>query len=56
MNALIQSGTDPGLVTGAQVNAQFWYRDNADAFGIGLSNALGFSIEPWKPLSVERAA
>ena len=27
MNALIQAGTDPGLVAGAVVNGQYWYRD-----------------------------
>ena len=42
----LQSGIDPGLVAGAQVYAQFWYRDPAAASASGLSNALYFSIAP----------
>ena len=45
-NALIQSGTDPLLIAGAAVHAQFWSRDPADAFGVGLTDAIAFEIEP----------
>jgi hypothetical protein len=43
-NARIQSGIDPTLIAGAQVNAQYWYRDSGDPTGSGLSNALEFTI------------
>ena len=43
-NALIQSGTNPALVNGVQVNVQFWYRDPGDVFGTGLTDALEFVI------------
>lgn len=43
-NALIQSGNNPALVHGAQVNAQFWYRDPGDPFGTGLTDAIQFVI------------
>ncbi len=45
-NALIQGGSDPSLIAGAQVNAQFWFRDPPASFGSGLSNALEFVIQP----------
>ena len=45
-NAVIQSGSDPGLVAGACVYAQFWSRDPADPSGSNLSDALAFRIEP----------
>jgi hypothetical protein len=45
-NAQIQGGGDPGLVPGAQVYAQFWYRDPAAPSPAGLSNALFFSVGP----------
>ncbi len=47
-NALIQSGTDPGLVLAAQVFAQYWFRDPGDlsGFGTGLTDALEFEICP----------
>jgi hypothetical protein len=46
--ALILSGTNPNLVAGAQVYAQFWARDPADptGFGTSLSNGLSFEICP----------
>lgn len=44
MNARIQSGVDPQLVTGATVYCQFWYRDPSDPWGTGLSDALEFAI------------
>jgi choice-of-anchor B domain-containing protein len=44
--ARITGGADPSLVAGAQVNAQFWYRDSAASFGSGLSDALEFTILP----------
>ncbi|MCE9592840.1 MAG: hypothetical protein K8S98_01495 [Planctomycetes bacterium] len=45
-NALIASGQNPALVAGAQVWAQFWFRDPGDAFGTGLSDAVSFHICP----------
>jgi hypothetical protein len=45
-NAYIQSGLDPALVVGAQVNGQFYFRDPADPFGAGLSNAFELAICP----------
>ncbi|MBL8802349.1 MAG: hypothetical protein JNN27_10155 [Planctomycetes bacterium] len=44
MNARIQLGTDPNLVVGASVCCQYWTRDPADSFGIGLTDALSFVI------------
>jgi hypothetical protein len=44
MNARIQLGTDPNLVVGATVCCQYWTRDPADSFGIGLTDALSFVI------------
>lgn len=45
-NALIGSLTDPTLVAGAIVRAQYWYRDPAASFGSGLSDAAVFTICP----------
>jgi FG-GAP repeat len=45
-NAWIQGGFDPALTPGAVVYAQFWYRDPQDPNGIGLSDALRFTICP----------
>lgn len=44
MNARIQLGTDPNLVVGASVCCQYWTRDPADSFGVGLTDALSFVI------------
>ena len=46
MNALIQSGADPFLTLGQQVNAQFWSRDPAigDGTGTGLTDAVQFVV------------
>lgn len=46
MQARIQGGSDPLLATGVKVDAQYWYRDPADPFTSGLSNALEFVIAP----------
>ncbi len=45
-SAYVLSGTDPVLVAGQQVNAQFWGRDPADpnGFGSSLSNAVQFVL------------
>ncbi|MCK6447960.1 MAG: hypothetical protein L6Q99_16325 [Planctomycetes bacterium] len=43
-NALIQGGSDPSLVVGATIFAQYWGRDPQDAFTTSLSNALRFTI------------
>lgn len=46
-NALIQSGTNPLLVPGAQLQAQFYYRDlPSGGTTTGLSDALRFTIQP----------
>jgi outer membrane protein assembly factor BamB len=45
-DARIAAGTDPLLVTGATVHAQYWVRDPGDAFGTGLSDAIQFVIQP----------
>jgi len=48
MNALIQSGMDPLLVVGQQINAQYWSRDplHPDGTGVALSNGIEFVIAP----------
>ncbi len=46
-NATIQSGNDPLLTTGQQVNAQWFYRDpGVDSFNDGLSDGIEFFINP----------
>lgn len=40
----IQSGVDPSLTKGARVHTQVWFRDPADPFGVGLTDALSFVI------------
>ncbi len=42
----IQSGLDPTLVAGASIFAQYWQRDTASPFGVGLSDGLSFHIAP----------
>jgi hypothetical protein len=42
----VHSGVDPRLVPGAQVNAQYWFRDPLDPFGSGLTEAAAFLICP----------
>lgn len=44
-NNYIVNGYDPNLVVGATVYAQYWYRDGADAYGTGLTNAVQFGID-----------
>ena len=44
MNALIRSGFDPQLVSGATVYCQYWYRDPADLWNTGLTDGLEFTI------------
>ncbi|HTF88340.1 MAG TPA: metallophosphoesterase family protein [Planctomycetota bacterium] len=43
-NARIQSGIDPALQTGVTVDSEYWYRDPSASFGVGLSDALQFTI------------
>ncbi len=45
-NARIQAGNDPLLVAGATVFAQYWMRDPTATFTTGLSDAVGFTIQP----------
>jgi hypothetical protein len=45
-NAHIQSGADTNLVPGAQVCAQYWYRDPPSPSPAGLSDAIYFTIGP----------
>lgn len=44
MNARIQSGIDSGLVVGASVYCQYWTRDPADPFTLGLTDGVSFVI------------
>jgi hypothetical protein len=46
MNAHAQQGDDPLLVPGAEVGAQYWYRDSNDPSGSGLSDAVSFVLAP----------
>lgn len=43
-NALVRSGSDPALASGASVHCQYWYRDPQDPFNTGLSDALQFTL------------
>ncbi|MBM3990031.1 MAG: hypothetical protein FJ298_03380 [Planctomycetes bacterium] len=45
-NAYIRSGVDTRLVAGLGCAAQFWMRDPASTPTTGLSNAVGFVINP----------
>ncbi len=47
-NLRIQSGIDPGLVSGATVSARWYYRDAQDptGYGTGFTNAIRFVICP----------
>ena len=45
-NAYIRSGDDAGLFAGRTVAAQYYYRDPADPFGLGLSDGVYFTICP----------
>jgi hypothetical protein len=45
-NSWMASGFDPGLTPGVQIFAQYWYRDPADPFTVGLTDALTFLIGP----------
>jgi hypothetical protein len=45
-NAFIRSGSDPALVQGTFVYAQYWYRDVDLSDGSGLTDALQFLIGP----------
>ena len=45
-NARIQSAVDPALVVGAVVDAQYYYRDPANAQTVGLANGIEFLICP----------
>jgi hypothetical protein len=44
MNAVIRTGNDAQLVSGATVYCQYWYRDPADPWNTGLTDALEFQI------------
>jgi hypothetical protein len=44
-NAWISAGSDPALVAGSAVNAQFWFRDAANPIaGTGLSAGVAFTM------------
>jgi hypothetical protein len=45
-NPQIQTSGDPILTVGATINAQYYYRDPADAQTVGLSNGVQFQICP----------
>ena len=40
------SGADPVLGPGTKVHGQFWFRDPGDALGVGLTNAVTFTLCP----------
>lgn len=42
----IQSGVDPTLTPGTRVHAQWFYRDPADPYGWGMTNAGWFVVQP----------
>lgn len=42
--ALINGGSDPTLIPGASVYAQYWARDPQDTFTTSLTDAVGFTI------------
>lgn len=46
VNAWLQGGNDPFAGPGSRVDGQFWFRDPGDPAGIGLSNAVGFYVNP----------
>lgn len=46
MNAFIQSGADALMIPGQFACAQYYYRDPADPFTTGLTNAVSFTICP----------
>lgn len=43
-NARVQSGIDPALQPGVEVWAQYYTRDPASSFGVGLTDAVVFTI------------
>ena len=47
-NAYAQSGSNPTLVAGQVIRAQFWYRDPSDpaGFAAATSNAIAFPLGP----------
>lgn len=45
-NAYLASGTDPALVGGAKVWAQYWSRDPASPSGTNLTDAIEFVLWP----------
>jgi hypothetical protein len=45
-NAWIQLGKDRALVPGVMVNGEYWSRDAASSFNVGLSDAIEFFILP----------
>lgn len=45
-NAWVQGGNDALIGAGAQVNAQYWYRDPGDPVGMGLTDAAEFWVGP----------
>jgi hypothetical protein len=45
-NTFVAGGSDVGLVSGALVFLQTWFRDPPASFGSGLSNALKFELLP----------
>jgi hypothetical protein len=44
MTAYINSGIDPVLVIGQQVNCEYWSRDPQDPFTTNVTNAVQFVI------------
>jgi hypothetical protein len=46
LNSRIQTGSDPALVPGVFVYAQYWSRDPAASFNSNRSNAIRLAITP----------
>ena len=45
-NAWLQGGNEPLVGAGSLVNGQYWFRDTADPFGLGLTQAIQFTVGP----------
>jgi hypothetical protein len=45
-NEYVAGGSDPALVGGQTVWAQYWSRDQGSSFGVSLTDALQFTLEP----------
>jgi len=46
VNAWLQAGNEPFAGPGSRIDGQFWFRDDGDPAGIGLTSAVGFHVNP----------